>query len=76
MLKTTRLFSEDGKHYSIGRLGWWVIFLISIFFWFKKPVDAFPPSLLHMLYVMTTYNLTKKAINNLTPMKEKIKEDK
>jgi hypothetical protein len=71
MLKIKGLFSEDGESFSIGRLSFWGILGISIYFWFALPVIAFPPSLLHMLYLTTGYNIAKKGINTITSVKEK-----
>jgi len=72
MLKPTKLFSEDGVNFSLGRITFWLILSISIFFWFKKPVDAFPPSLLHTLYLLIGYNVSKKVIAAKTNEKKEI----
>ena len=66
MLSVSRLFSEDSKNISIGRITLWLMISLSIYFWLARPVLEFPPSLLHMLYLSTGYNLAKKGLRKMS----------
>jgi hypothetical protein len=60
MLKITKLISEDGKNFSLGRISFWVAFFIAIHKWIMEL--AFPPSLFEFLVIAFLYNLGKKAV--------------
>lgn len=52
---------------SIGRIAFIFCLLISTYFWFARPVEAFPPVLRELLFVLLAYLFGGKvtsAINN------------
>jgi hypothetical protein len=69
------LVSEDGRTYSLGRVSFWTIFIISLGYWLiplvsfainprgEPVVVDFPDSLLQFLLMAFAYNLSKKAID-------------
>ncbi len=54
--------NDDGKfeNISVGRVSFWITFLIAIWIWSFGTGDI-QPAHLQMLYITTTYNLMKKA---------------
>lgn len=57
------LISEDGKKLSIGRVSFWVVFILCIYFWLLKDKEAFPPTLFDTFVFVLGYNVAKKPIN-------------
>ncbi len=49
---------------SLGRVAFWLVFGLAVFFWLARPVEAFPPSLETALGFVLAYNLGSKGINN------------
>jgi hypothetical protein len=54
--------NEKGKYanISIGRISFWIVFLLALWIWTTTTGDI-QPAHLQMLYITTTYNLMKKA---------------
>lgn len=48
---------------SMGRVLLWLFVAIAIYFWFCRPVEAFPSSLEFIMGSTLAYNLGGKAIN-------------
>lgn len=68
------LISEDGENISMGRVAFWLLFLISILFWTFEPIDKFPPTLFDTFMSMVIYNFGKKGVdvfNNYVSLKGK-----
>lgn len=50
---------------SLGRLSFWLIFGLSVYFWLARPAAEFPASLNDSLMMVLAYNLGSKAVYNL-----------
>lgn len=74
MLNTTHLISEDNKNLSLGRLTFWITFIILITYWLyiypfvNKDV---PDSLTTAFISALGYNLGKKFVNQNVNKKNK-----
>lgn len=53
-------YSTDGWDLSLGRIAFWACFISAMYFWIWVRSDIFVGHL-QMLYIMTAYNLAKKA---------------
>ncbi len=51
------------KTLSLGRVAFWLVFGLAVYFWLGRPVEAFPPSLEMALGFVLAYNLGSKGIN-------------
>lgn len=51
---------------SLGRVAFWLVFGLCVWFWLARPVEAFPPTLGDALWVVLAYNLGGKAVNNFS----------
>ena len=51
---------------SLGRVAFWLVFGLAVYFWLARPVEAFPPSLETALGFVLAYNLGGKAVNNFS----------
>ncbi len=51
---------------SLGRVAFWLVFGLCVYFWLGQPVEAFPDSLDGALYTVLGYNLGGKAVNNFS----------
>lgn len=78
------LISEDGVNVSLGRVSFWMIFALLIWYWIQAGLkvdvnvtipDA-PDSLLYSFYTLLLYNTGKKftGIINKTEKKIEVKE--
>jgi hypothetical protein len=54
------------KTASLGRVAFWLVFGMAVYFWFGRPVAEFPPTLGDTLWVVLAYNLGGKAVNNFS----------
>jgi len=64
------LVSEDNDSISIGRISFWVLFGLSIYFWIMKP--TFPQTLYDTLGIILLYNFGKKGIDVANNFVDKI----
>lgn len=64
------LLIESGS-ISLGRISFWIIFGLSIYFWLCRPVADFPPSLFESLLITMSYNLVKKGMDTYQNVKLK-----
>lgn len=59
------LFSENGTDLSIGRISFWITFILLCSFWIKSLLietpPQVPPSLEYVFYSLLLYNTGKKA---------------
>lgn len=46
---------------ALGRVGLWITFCLSIYFWLFCPIDTFPPSLENTLWFFIVYNFGSKV---------------
>lgn len=51
---------------SLGRVAFWAVFGLCVYFWLARPVDAFPSSLEFALVSTMAYNLGGKAVNKFS----------
>ena len=51
---------------SMGRVAFWLVFGLAIYFWLGRPVEAFPPSLESALGFVLAYNLGGKAVGQFS----------
>ena len=51
---------------SLGRVAFWLVFVLAVYFWLARPVADFPPSLETALGFVLAYNLGGKAVNNFS----------
>lgn len=56
------LISEDNQKLSIGRVSFWIVFMICIYFWTWRDKDSFPPTLFETFIFILGYNIAKKPI--------------
>lgn len=56
------LISNDGTSVSTGRVLLWLFVGFSVYFWFWRDANAFPPTLAQSLFVVLTYNLGSKIV--------------
>lgn len=56
------LISEDGKKLSVGRISFWICFIISIYYWWVLLIDI-PSTLMQTLTTLLLYNVFKKGLN-------------
>ena len=79
MHKLTGLVSGTRETLSMGRVLLWVFVGVALYFWFCRPVEAFPSSLESALGFALAYNLGGKAVNNFSRRKgreyERLDED-
>ncbi|MDR1921533.1 MAG: hypothetical protein LBS31_07310 [Candidatus Adiutrix sp.] len=52
---------------SLGRVAFWLVFGLAVYFWVVRPPEAFPESLESALGYLLMYNLGGKAINRVKP---------
>lgn len=60
------LIYGEGGSVSIGRLSFWAVFGLTIYFWLCRPPELFPPTLDSTFGIVVAYNFGSKAVNNLT----------
>ena len=48
---------------SLGRVAFWLVMGLCVWFWLGRPVESFPPSLGDALWVVLAYNFGGKAVN-------------
>lgn len=67
------LISEDGKNVSLGRLSFWIIFIISLYMWIylKKEIFEYQAQIFIALLL---YNLGKKGLSAWSTFKGKKEE--
>ena len=65
-----RLISEDGKHVSLGRVSFWILFVFMLWFWIEEM--EVPESLFNTWWIILVYNFGKK----ITPILNKTVEKK
>lgn len=62
------LITEDSKNISLGRISFWIVFIILLAYWIydikmlsecQQPVDV-PESLLYCFMTLLIYNISKK----------------
>jgi hypothetical protein len=59
-----RLVCDDRKkNLSLGRVAFWLVFGLAVYFWLGRPAAEFPPSLVEILMSCLAYNLGSKGIN-------------
>jgi len=63
------LISEDGKQISIGRLTFWLLLFVCLWFWFHRAET--PQTLFDAWTAMVLYNLGKKGIFAFDRMSER-----
>lgn len=51
---------------SLGRVAFWAVFGLCVYFWLARPPEAFPASLETALGFTMAYNLGGKAVNNFS----------
>lgn len=64
----SNLFCENNQ-LSLGRIAFWIVFGISIYFWLTQPIAAFPPSLFEALLITMSYNLAKRGMETYKNVK-------
>ena len=57
------LFASDSPGCSLGRVSFWLVFGLTIYFWLCRPVEDFPQSLEQALMFLLAYNLGGKLVN-------------
>ena len=57
------LFLGSGGDLSLGRLAFWLVFGLAVYFWLMRPAPDFPPTLEMALVSVLAYNLGSKAVN-------------
>ncbi len=74
------LISEDGTSISLGRVSFWIVYALLIWFWIKTGLkvdvnvtlpDA-PDSLLYSFYSLLLYNIGKKFTGVISKTEKKI----
>lgn len=66
------LVSEDGNTWSLGRTSFWIVFAVTIFYWFRYDIKDFPPTLLTMLEYSLIYNFGKKGLETVSAVSNAI----
>lgn len=61
MRKISGLFIGHRGTLALGRVGFWIAFILSIYFWLFSPIEAFPPTLEKTLWFFLAYNFGSKA---------------
>lgn len=51
---------------SLGRVAFWLVFGLCVYFWLGRPVPDFPPSLELALGAVLAYNLGGKAVGSFS----------
>jgi hypothetical protein len=51
---------------SLGRVAFWLVFGLAVYFWLWRPAAEFPQTLGDTLWVVLAYNLGGKAVNNFS----------
>lgn len=51
---------------SLGRVAFWLVFGMAVYFWLARPPADFPPTLGDALWVVLAYNLGSKGINSFS----------
>lgn len=51
---------------SLGRVAFWLVFGLAVYFWLARPLADFPPTLGDALWVVLAYNLGSKGINSFS----------
>lgn len=72
MAKKTKIFDSllfEGSSLSLGRIAFWIIFGISIYFWLARPVADFPSTLFETLLITMSYNLVKRGMDTYKNVK-------
>lgn len=64
-MKFSSLISEDSKNLSLGRVSFWIVFGISIYFWFRREPDKFPETLFYSFMLLLLYNISKKGFDSI-----------
>ena len=49
---------------SLGRVAFWIVLGLAIYFWLARPVEEFPHSLEQVLMFLLVYNLGGKLVHN------------
>ena len=65
MMNLKRLISENGKDISLGRTTFWVMFVVSLWYWVALRQDT-PNTLFNSWWIVLLYNFGKKGINVLS----------
>lgn len=65
MMNLKRLISENGKDISLGRTTFWVMFVVSLWYWVVLRQDT-PNTLFNSWWIVLLYNFGKKGINVLS----------
>ena len=50
---------------SLGRVAFWLVMGLAVYFWLARPPSDFPPTLGEALWVVLAYNFGGKAVNAL-----------
>lgn len=69
-MKFKRLVSEDGVNVSNGRLAFWILLIINIYFWLYLKRDV-PSTLFNSWWIVLIYNFGKKGIGAVNAAFEK-----
>lgn len=48
---------------AMGRVTFLAAFVISVYFWLFRPVEAYPPTLAEILIALMVYNFTSKGVS-------------
>jgi hypothetical protein len=62
--KLAGLVIGNRRTWSLGRVAFWLVFGMAVYFWFRRPVAEFPPTLAETLCAVLAYNLGGKFANN------------
>ena len=54
---------------SLGRVAFWLVLGLTIYFWLARPMEEFPPSLEQVLMFLLVYNLGGKLVHNFAHKK-------
>jgi len=57
-----RLISENGVDISLGRTTFWILFVISLYYWIYLKQDT-PDTLFNSWWIVLIYNFGKKGLN-------------
>ena len=66
-MKMSGLISEDGQSVSIGRLTFWLLFCICLYYWLWLKAET-PATLMDGWYAMVLYNFGKKGVDAFNSM--------
>lgn len=61
--------------FSLGRVAFWLVFGLAVYFWLARPSADFPPTLETTLAFVLAYNFGSKAINRFGQAEKEDKDD-